>query len=214
MFIIDFDDTLFDTHALKQAQAVVLEETGVSKEDCEWSYQAARSASDGQFTYTNDRRARLLETRGYNGDKIRNGLEETLTPTALRAGVLPGAIELLTYLRSRGQSLILLSLGDPNFQELKVKGCGLATYFDRLFMVSEKKETVIAEMITHHQPEDYWLLNDKIDESVSLSKMFPNMRIVLKHSPRYTETDYEVTGWPHFSHLSEIQSYFITHYGE
>lgn len=214
MFIIDFDDTLFDTEQFKLVMNQRLLACGVLVEDIDWSYQAARKLSDGQFAYSHARRAELLATRGYDGQKILKELAEITAPAALEKLVLPGAVQFLETLKSFGQPLILLSLGDPNFQELKVRGSGIEKYFDRLFMVQEKKELVIAELITNHSPVEYWLINDKVGESLVIKKIFPEIHIVLKQSPCIAQIEYEKSGLVYFEQITEIQTYILERYGK
>ena len=110
--------------------------------------------------------------------------------------------------------MILLSLGDPNFQELKVRGTGVENYFDRMFMVQEKKEEVIAELLAHHSPTEYWLINDKVDETKKIVQSFPEIRVALKRSSRIALADYEESGCQHFETLTEIQTYILEKYGK
>lgn len=214
MFIIDFDDTLFDTHQFKLNMNLALSACGVSPEDIDWSYQTARNLPDGQFVYSHTRRAELLATRGYDANVIQTALAKITEPESLSTLLFPGAREFLGAVKVLSQPLILLSLGDPNFQELKVHGSGIHDYFDRMFMVQEKKEAVVAELLTHHSPAEYWLVNDKVDESLSLKKSFPDLKIVLKQSPRIALSDYETSGLPYFTTISEIQNYILEQYGK
>ncbi len=214
MFIIDFDDTLFDTQRFKVNMHKPLLDCGVTNEDVEWSYQVARKLPDGQFAYSHARCAELLAARGYDGQKIVTELERVTTPEALQNLLLPGAIQFLETVKNFGDPLILLSAGDPIFQELKVRGSGIARFFDRLFMVSEKKEEVIAELLAHHSPTKYWLVNDKVDETHAIVKAFPDIRVVLKRSSRISLADYEESGYQHFETLAEIQNFILEKYGK
>lgn len=211
MFIIDFDDTLFDTHRFKSTLTEALQKAGVSLEDADWSYKMAYS-TDGKFTHSNKRRAEYLGTRGYDEAKVLTSLEEVTTSNSLKDHVLPGAYALLESLKGFEQPLILLSLGDPEFQEIKVRGSGVDTYFDRLFMVSDSKEKIISELISHHSPVYYWLINDKVDESKKITEKFPSMQIVLKQSARISEEEYQNSGFKYFKELSEIQRYVQNNY--
>lgn len=204
MYIIDFDDTLFDAHHFKQALNEALLDLGVSQEDVDWSYAEARRLPDGQYSYSHERRAELLVTRGYNKRKILPVLERAGSPELLESYLLPGAKHFLETLRATKQPLVLLSLGDPSFQEKKVHGTGITKYFDRLFFVSDSKQSAITELVSHHKPTEYWLINDKVQESLDLVAAFPEMRVVLRQAERIAETEYVNSGLYYFSHLNEI----------
>ena len=65
MFIVDFDDTLFDTQAFKEARCRALKECGVSEELFWETYRQARHSPDGLSTYSNNRHAEILVERGF-----------------------------------------------------------------------------------------------------------------------------------------------------
>ncbi len=102
--------------------------------------------------------------------------------------------------------LILLSAGDPIFQELKVHGTGIAHYFDRLFLVTDSKEKIITELFEHHKPTDCWFINDKVEETEKIIKKFPHIRPLLK-KPNNSKLDFKKTGIPYFGDLVEMSKY-------
>ena len=48
MFIVDFDDTLFDTQSFKQKRKQVLKEVGVTEDDYNTSYKKGYISTDGK----------------------------------------------------------------------------------------------------------------------------------------------------------------------
>ncbi len=206
MFIIDFDDTLFDTYAFKHARFAALAEIGVSEDQYKESYKKARNSNDGFFTYSNERHADELSTLGYERAVMLDALEKT-TGEALQSYVMPGAIDLLKALQEKQQPMILLSLGDPSFQELKVEGSGIHQYFDRKYMVEETKDQVFATLLAENEERDTWFINDKIDETLQAKKHFPNIHVALKKSPLFDKDEYTKSEIPYFETLNEIQTY-------
>jgi len=102
---------------------------------------------------------------------------------------------------------VLLSLGNPGYQEMKTKGSGVAAYFDRLFMVHDTKKHILSELFQSVHPKEVWFINDKVAESVELYKAFPHMRVVLKVSQNISIQEYEESGLPYFYTLAEIHAY-------
>lgn len=213
MVILDFDDTLFDTHEFKRARMRSLAPLGVSEAVWKETYKEARNTPDGLFTYSNKRHAEVLAERGFDEGKVFAILEETVTRPRLQSFLLPGAVSLVESIRARGKTLVLLSLGDPLFQELKVKGCGVAKRFNRLFMVKETKEHILRELFLHTPESSAWFVNDKVRETLELHALFPAMRIILKQSSNIPAEEYTESGLPFFSELTDIERYVAAHAG-
>lgn len=205
MFIIDFDDTLFATHAYKEARLKALDKIGVSKELFWTTYRAARTNNDGFFTYSDERHAEILVESGFNEKEVLKILQQITNN--LKDFLDSDAEFFLETLKAFNQPLVLLSLGDPSHQELKVKNCGIEKYFERMFFVNKSKETVLTDLLNFTSEKDYWLINDKVDESQQLKLKFPNLKIVLKMSPSFPQEIYLKSGFPHFFNLKEILNY-------
>ncbi|MBP9731988.1 MAG: HAD family hydrolase [Candidatus Magasanikbacteria bacterium] len=206
MFVIDFDDTLFNTHAFKQARIADLVATGVSEKDYQETYLEAMKKND-LFSYSNERHAELLALRGYTKEKVFAALQET-TGSRLREFLFPDTVEFVRKLKDTGSAVVLLSLGEASFQELKVKGSGIADYFDRMFMVQESKEFIIQELIAvGEKEEEMWFINDKVGETLLIKNRFPNLQAVLRKSESIREEEYVQSNLPYFKTLTEIYGY-------
>jgi hypothetical protein len=205
MFIIDFDDTLFRTQDFKMARQEALQEVGVSKIQYETTYKLARTSSDGLFTYSDERHASELAKLGFEKEKMLCALQGTTE----RAGdFLDGqAVDFLKIIERRLEPKVLLSLGDPSFQELKVRGSGVSSFFDRLFMVETTKEKIIGELVRYHPEQIVWFINDKVTETSAVVKRFPVVQAVLKVSPSIPRTEYETSNLPYFDSLLDIAAY-------
>ncbi len=206
MFIIDFDDTIFNTHAFKQTRLRTLLLAGVSENDYYETYAEAQKKND-LFSYSNDRHAELLSLRGYSKDTVLAALKET-TGERLREFLFPDTVEFISKLKESGLPMVLLSLGDASFQELKVKGSGVSEYFDRMFMVADSKEHIIQELIDVGEKEDeMWFINDKVGESLLIKNKFSKLHVVLKQSESISEEEYIQSKLPYFKTLTEIYEY-------
>ncbi len=207
MFILDFDDTLFDTQAFKQARLDTMRELGVPEEVYWETYKQARNSSDGLFTYSNRRHADALGRQGYDQEKVLQAFQN-ITDNRLPEFLMSDTVDFLNFLKTFGKPIILLSLGDPSFQELKFKGCGIHDYFDRIFMVDQSKKSILEELFAViEKDEEVWFVNDKIQETLELAEEYPKMKAVLKVSNQFAKKDYEESGLPFFESLLDIKNY-------
>lgn len=205
MFIIDFDDTLFDTHAFKIARQKVLKNLGVSDEIYKKSYHEAYNNSLGKNTYNNQRHAAVLEMYGFD-KRVVVALNEL--NTFAKDLLFPDAINLLEYLKKSNQKLILLSLGEADFQKMKIESVSIAEYFDEVYTVDDTKEHIIEKILKNYPAnEEVWLINDKIEETKKIIQYHPKLKPILKKSPIFAEQEYKLSLMPYFSTLTEIQQY-------
>ncbi len=206
MFIIDFDDTLFETEKYKLARMERLINLGVPEKVFWQSYDAARVDEIGQFAYSDERHAHILADLGYEREKMLVALQSV---TKEMTNFLDSeALSFLSDLQDYGQSLVLLSLGDPSTQADKVTAVGIANYFTKIYLVKENKISVLGQLLSGVQSgETAWFINDKPQENTEVAAAFPKLKLVAKMSPRFTEEDYKLSGVPWFKTLSEIQDY-------
>lgn len=204
MYIIDFDDTLFDTQRFKEARKVAVMKLGVSEKQYNETYLQARNNESGLFTYSNDQHAEMLARIGFIKSHVLEVLEETTTAEALPTFLNDNAIAFVEQLKEKGHTMILLSIGDPDFQELKTRESGVHEFFDRTFMVDRTKHEVLRELFEHTHPREAWFINDKIQETKELAEAFPEMKVALRKSPMFDELDYEQSHFDYFHTLDEI----------
>ncbi len=63
-----------------------------------------------------------------------------------KKGLVKGAAETLTYLKERGDLLILLTKGDKRVQEQKISALKLKNWFDKIFIVPSKTKETFREI--------------------------------------------------------------------
>lgn len=207
MFIIDFDDTLFDTQAFKEARCQALKKCGVSEELFWETYYEARNSSDGLFVYSNSRHAEILTERGFERARILDAFDRVSGEELLASFLFGDTLPFLDYLRGRNRPLTLLSLGDPAAQEMKVRGAGIHSYFDQIFFVDAGKVKIVTELMTKARAHETWFINDKVKEAEEVAEHFPGMHVVLKQPAAAPAAQYAASGLPYFKTLAEIQAY-------
>ncbi|OGH65673.1 MAG: hypothetical protein A3J66_01345 [Candidatus Magasanikbacteria bacterium RIFCSPHIGHO2_02_FULL_47_14] len=211
MFIVDFDDTLFDTQALKQARLEAVQQLGVSEEEYWESYREARNSHDGLFTYSDERHAEVLGARGYSRDEVLFQLKTT-TGDMLPDFLFPDTIPFLQDLKKYQQPMILLSLGNPGFQKLKTEGAGVNPYFDQIYMVHDTKRHVLEQLFARNDVDNtVWFINDKVAETKDLAQEFPGLKPILKKSDRSSDEEYRQSGFPFFETLKQVGEYLQLH---
>lgn len=205
MFIIDFDDTLFDTQAWKQARLDIIKEMGISEEIYWETYKQARRDGKGNFVYSDRRHAQFLAVFGFDEDKIVEKFSEV--SAELYKFLFSDTVDFLESLKKYDQPMILLSLGDPNFQEFKLDGAGIRRYFNHIFMVSEPKDKALSDIFKFEKADNVWFVNDKVEETKDLVGKFPVLKPVLKISKSINSEEYLNSGLPYFKTLTEIKDY-------
>jgi phosphoserine phosphatase len=207
MFILDLDDTLIETRKIKDYIFSSLKSVGVSRELAEESYQKARS-NGVETGYSFDRHAEVLAEYGFNSIQIVKKLREDFQSLDKTQLLLPGSVELLDWLNSLGERVILTSLGDPEFQKMKIKISGLDSFFQEIILTSSTKIEALASPLKNKKDEEAaWLINDKVGESADLKEKYKDLQVLLKVSPSLPINSYEQSGFPYFKNLIEIKEY-------
>lgn len=209
MFIIDFDDTLFDTQRYHRAHYQSVADLGITPEVYWQAYQDTRLDTNGNFIYNSDRHVAQLEKQGFNGKEIArrfNILTEKITDFLFN-----DTHAFLNEIKGLGKAMLLLTWGYPEFQRYsKVEPSGITRYFDEILYTCEPKQNRLLKLFEERKVDNTWFINDKPEETVKLSGLFPQLRPVLKYSPLFPESDYKNLGLPYFQTLTEIKEYVLS----
>ena len=210
MYIIDFDNTLFNTtnppNSFRDVRVAELAKIGISEELYMETYFVARNHGDKDLClYSDERHAEVLSERGFDKKKVLEVLAKTISEDILPNYLYADTINFLEVLKKTGQPMILFSLGDPEFQYLKIKGSGIEKYFDRVFMDSRPKTEVLKEILNFISDKEIWFINDRMSENIEIAKNFPDIKVVQKISQHNTLEDYKNSGLPYFKTLTEIR---------
>ena len=203
MFIIDFDDTLFDTQEFKQAMVKSLESVGVSRKLFWQTYIEARMLVDGSLSYSFERHARILEKQGFDYNEVLRNFNLI----NIKNFLFLDAIDFLESLKKMDQDLYLLSLGDEFFQKLKVGQCNIEKYFKKVFFLSKNKELAVKEILDENSDSNIFFINDKIEENLKIKNDFPEIEIILRQSSNIPDEEYKSSGIIYFQNLTEIKKY-------
>ncbi|MEK7084310.1 MAG: HAD family hydrolase [Patescibacteria group bacterium] len=210
MFIIDFDDTIFDTFRWKRERLFApLERLGIPSEIVQETYTAIRNNPDAP--YTHEAHADALARLGFPREKVKTVLAASLGDD-FHTFVFDDARSFLEMLKGMGQSLILLTLGDPAFQRAKQEKSGLLDFFDHAYFPDRHKERAMDPIISMcNLDESMWFINDGVAQTQKVQVACPKIIPIMKVSPAHDRDNYVQSGFPYFDTLTEIGEYIKAH---
>lgn len=207
MLIIDFDDTLFDTTAFKHALQEAFMRAGVTKDAYDETYHAARIQTDKTWNYSPWYQEKLLERQGFDAAAITVEFEKLLAEDWSQ-WVLPGAQKLLQWFREHEHRIVIVTLGDKKFQQLKCEKSGIAQLVDEICFVSENKVTAMERLVQNaSKDENIFFINDKPDETEIIAEIFTTCTCILRQKNGIEADQYVATDLPYYQTLDEIYSY-------
>lgn len=174
--VFDFDHTLFDTTRFKRDLFASLRQFGIPFGAVEQSYRRLMIRRGRfQFDYRLDAHLQLLrQTRIFNHQKARSRMTAVLGHA--REYVFDGVPGMLANLRRRGYRLILITRGNRWFNRRKVKGSGIAGFFQKIHILPTDKK----RLLSHYAKSAPFVINDNADELREMTRSFPQIRPVLK----------------------------------
>ncbi|MEK7072124.1 MAG: HAD family hydrolase [Patescibacteria group bacterium] len=205
MFIVDFDDVLLDTMAYKESRIIALEKIGVTREVYNATYKQT------YYNYTHEAHALALAEHEFSYDTVLHVLNECLH--AVGQFIFSDTHDFLDFLKSYKEKIILLTIGISEIQEFKVDAAGIRKYFDEIVTTIEPKEKVILELNSEIK-NNSWFFEDKVKETLSVRRAFPQLNIVLRQGSHIPEIEYEQSGLPYFKTLTEIKNYVREQYAK
>lgn len=201
--IFDFDDTLFDTQATKEARCAALGDLGLPPELFWNTYVQTRSE------YSHEHHAMALAAHGFDAFRVKNTLDNAVPPERMSEFVFPGTVEILQELRAARHELMLLSLtiGTIEVQRRRIAHSGLTKFFTDVHVVKKSKQAVVENVAASASP--VWFINDKITETIAIQAALPRVRVLLRRPPKAPLEPYAASTLPFVNNLSEIKKYVI-----
>ena len=137
-YYIDFDYTLFDTYKFRQELYKILENNGLN----ETYLTVTPEMKENGKNLLNVRQVfkYLAKTNGIELENFIEPLEKLYS--ICEDFLYNDSIEFLSYLKSKGNKLYLLTWGDKEFQKEKVISTKIDKYFDKMYFTEELKYTL------------------------------------------------------------------------
>ncbi|TSC68421.1 MAG: hypothetical protein G01um101466_464 [Parcubacteria group bacterium Gr01-1014_66] len=174
MAVFDFDGVLFDDRRFKKDYESLFFHAGISKELYEKSYVQAKKKG-----YYDPRIHSKLATRGLPaGSVIEKKLYARLLEFAKKTNnyIFPDVAKFIAGLGDEYIRTILLSTGDPVFQNQKISKSGIADLFDEIIIIPDaSKQFALRSLIRKEQPISVVFVDDKKEVLEDVKKSLPSV---------------------------------------
>jgi FMN phosphatase YigB (HAD superfamily) len=185
---IDFDDTLFNTAALKKELIKIFKANGVSEADFLSSYNDYPTVTRrGLKKYNPDQQINILHKRlGIDKAKLKSDLAKLVRIS--RKFVFKDA---KTFLKSFGkENAYLISFARTKFQCQKIKFSGLTKEFSKVSISDQSKAQIIGRIVGKNKTKIIFI-DDRIDQIDAVKKKFPKSITFLmaRRTGRFKERD-------------------------
>ena len=137
-YYLDFDYTLFDTHAFRQGLYEILEQNGLDNSYLELTPEMKTNGQ--KLLNIKELFKNISETTNIPLNNFINPLEELYTKS--HEFVYDDTLEFLNYLKSKNHKIYLLTWGEKEFQKEKIQASKLINYFDEIIYAEQLKYTL------------------------------------------------------------------------
>lgn len=205
MFIIDFDNTLFNTKLLVERIMQVFKDGGVDEIETLRSYRLSCYGEHGNnFGYSFANHLKVLSQDKYDTKLVEDNLNNLLNFNDYN---FDGVEEFLSFCRQQTDLMVLLTLGDDQFQRQKLANSGLEKFFDKIIIDNLcQKEKHVAQIADNKTP--FYFINDNLLENKKIKNTLPNLDVVSKiNLKKFSMQEYMDSQLPYFNTLTEIKNY-------
>lgn len=177
--VLDFDDTIFNTHQLAQESVKVFEKFSFAEKEFWNAYQKCKEKM-GDFDLDtvidlifNSNKLNHLSVESCSFDKKK--IKEEMNFLFCRASdfVYPDFFDFANNFNKK--DLILLSFGTADFQGMKIKNSGIALYFQEIIITEKDKVDDLKNILTKNKGEKIFFIDDKIDQIDKVKEELPQI---------------------------------------
>ena len=83
-----------------------------------------------------------------------------------KQGLVPGAKEIFSYLKNKGDEIILITKGDEEIQKMKISANNLELIFKEIYIVQTKNKETLEECISKKNKNYIWHIGNSIKSDV------------------------------------------------
>ena len=167
--ILDFDDTIFNTHKLMHNVAAVFERADFTKKDFFEAYQKCKEKV-GDFN-PEIIIGLLNEIKPFDKTEAEKKINSILDNS--KDFVYP---DFFSFARSfNKKDLILLSFGEAGFQRTKIKNSRVNPFFSKIIITQKNKTKEIEPIYEEYSEEKIFFIDDKAEQIDEVKKIFPQL---------------------------------------
>ncbi|MFA5927390.1 MAG: HAD family hydrolase [Patescibacteria group bacterium] len=207
---IDFDGTIFDTDSFKALIWSTLAKSGFSYSNIEKAYEIACS----DYRYSPVKQLDLLSEMELGDRATAHYLLQRLYHQA-KDMIFEDAIQFLRAVDREKFGLYLLSMGDKDFQRVKIVSSSISHYFDNVYLTDEQKWLYLDELVGQSDP--FIFIDDRGDSVQNVAKKFANSlaieinRIGQQSDPMEPTVEFGNIAISNFTQLGELIDRFEIH---
>ncbi len=204
LVILDFDHSLFNAEEFKESLSDIFIKYGVGKKLYEETYKEIREKE--KSPYSLERHLHILEGRMMYDKKKLHKIKREVLDLMKRTDEFLFS-DTMDFLRkeSKRSKLVLVTLGEKEFQSLKIKSAGIKKYFVQIIISRGRarkgtKDREIAKVIGGHKDRKIFMIEDVAEEIDLLKKDYPYVTMIKIERPggKYSKikskkADYKVT---------------------
>jgi len=178
--VLDFDDTIFNTHGLAQESVKIFEKFNFTEKDFWNAYQKCKETK-GDFDLD------IVVDLVFNFNKLNHLSVEACSDNKKKIS------EEMNFLFGRAsdfiysdffsfvknfnkKDLILLSFGTADFQGMKIENSGIASYFQEVIITQkDKTEDLKNNILIKNEGEKVFFIDDKADQIDKIKEKLPQI---------------------------------------
>ncbi|MEA1937038.1 MAG: phosphomannomutase/phosphoglucomutase [Patescibacteria group bacterium] len=183
--ILDFDDTIFNTHKLIRNVSAVFEKAGFAEEEF---FEAHRECKEkvGDF---NPKTIIDLLNKVKPFDKIETKKKINSILDNSKDFMYPDFFNFAKGFNKK--DLILLSFGEVNFQKIKIKNSEINSFFSKVIITKKNKTEELKPICEKYSEEKIFFIDDKAEQIDKIKEKLPQIITMKTERPQGRHIDIE-----------------------
>lgn len=199
--VLDFDYTLFDAKKFRTALSGSLKQFTITNAMFEDTYKQTRYKNNKEIDYQPKKHLKLLAEKTNNDFKLLSNVYNNVVDNCF-VFLYSDVLNFLQRCKNKNYKLILLSFGNPNFQESKVSGAQIKKYFNEL-LFTDKNKTALAHKIPDNG--NVFFINDNPKEITDLQSIYQKAKFYLIKRPNSKNYNFKIENVSTISELARIK---------